>query len=143
MLEQVGGYDEGLRNGQDYDRHLRIGREYRFVWQERSLAFYRRSGTNISSRPITQLIPSRVAVLQRLLSLPLTSEQEHTVRDWIALNYQALGYEYGDREQLGASLRAYYQAYKNRSDLALLRGMAVSLAKSVMVGRRQTREERT
>jgi glycosyltransferase involved in cell wall biosynthesis len=141
VLERIGGYDESLRNGQDYDLYLRMGWEYPFLWVKRTLGLYRRSPGNITSRPATQLVPSRVAVLRRLLTLPLTPKQEHIVRDWIALNYESLGYEYGNRGQLGASLRAYYQAYKHRSDLALLRGVAASLAKSV-IGPRRTKQRR-
>jgi len=142
ILERVGGYDERLRNGQDYDLYLRVGWEYPFLWVKRTLGLYRRSHGNISSRPLRELVPSRVVVLKRLLSLPLTSNQNRTVREWIAYNYQALGYEYGDHGQLGESLRAYYRAYRHRSNLAVLRGMAVSLAKTVMVGQRRRNPRR-
>jgi GT2 family glycosyltransferase len=137
VLQQVGGYDERLRNGQDYDLYLRVAWKYPFLWVKRKLGLYRRSGGNISSRPATQLAASRLAVLQRLLTLPLAPKQERTVQEWISLNYQALGYEYSNRGQLGASLKAYCQAYKHRANLALLRGMAASLAKWVIGGQRR------
>lgn len=134
LIESVGGYDERLRNGQDYDLYLRVAWKYPFLWVKRTLGLYRRSPGNISSRPATQLATSRLAVLQRLLTLPLAPKQMRTVQDWIALNYQALGYEYGNRGQLGASLKAYYQAYRHRPGLGVLRGMAASAVKSAMRG---------
>jgi len=134
VLESVGGYDERLRNGQDYDLYLRVAWKYPLLWVRRTLGLYRRSPGNISSRPATQLAASRLAVLQRLLTLPLAPKQVRTVRDWIALNYQALGYEYSNGGQLGASLKAYYQAYRHRPGLGVLRGMAASAVKSAMRG---------
>jgi glycosyltransferase involved in cell wall biosynthesis len=134
VLERVGGYEERLRNGQDYDLYLRVGREYPFVWVKHVLGLYRRSAGSISARPVTQLVPSRVAVLKRLLALPLTPEQQRTVHQFIASNYQALGYELGNRGQLVGSLRAYCNAYRHRSDLLLVRGMAMSVVKSIVRG---------
>jgi GT2 family glycosyltransferase len=140
VIESVGGYDERLRNGQDYDLYLRVAWKYPFLWVKRALGLYRRSPGNISSRPATQLATSRLAVLERLLALSLTPDQARTVRDWMALNYQALGHEYGNGGQLGASVKAYYQAYRNRPDLGLLRGMAASLVKWGMRGMQRRRQ---
>lgn len=141
VIERLGGYDEQLRNGQDYDLYLRAGWQYPFLWIKHTLGLYRRSPGNISSRPATQMVPSRVAVLQRLLELPLSRQQERVVRYFIAQNYQSLGYEYGDGGELAASLRAYLAACRYRLDLSSIRGMAISAVKSILPGNRRAKKE--
>ncbi len=132
VIVQVGGYDEKLRNGQDYDLFLRIAHQNPFVWANRILGSYRLTPGNISSRSAIDLVPSRVAVLNRVLKLSLTRTQIATVRDWLAKNYEALGYEYGNRREIRRSLEAYCQAFRQHASLPQLKGMLVSLAKGVI-----------
>jgi glycosyltransferase involved in cell wall biosynthesis len=132
LIEKVGGYDESLRNGQDFDLSVRTAREYPFVWVQRILGLYRLVPGNIGSRSATELAPSRLAVLQRLLAMPLTRVQEHRVRDWIAGNYETLGYEYGNQGKLRQSLNAYWQAFLQRPAPGQVRGMAASFAKALI-----------
>ncbi|MCI0400480.1 MAG: glycosyltransferase [Gammaproteobacteria bacterium] len=135
VFERVGGYDESLLNGQDFDLAVRIAREYPFIWLHRVLSYYRSTTRSISSRSPIELVPSRVAVLQRLLGYSLTRKQEHTVRDWIAANYEMLGYDYGNQGRVWQSIRAYWEAFLQRPATCQPRGVAVSLAKAVL-GRR-------
>ena len=132
VLEEVGGFDESLRNAQDYDLYVRIARKYPLLWVQRALGQYRISRGNISARPALQLAPSRLAVLQKLLQLPLASAQAKNVRRAVSANYEAMAYEYGARGQLVRSLDAYLKAFVRQPAFRLLRGIAVSIVKRLI-----------
>lgn len=131
-IEAVGGFDERLRNGQDYDLYVRIARQYPFLWIKHCLGLYRIVPGSISSRSAIQLAPSKLAVLNGLLKLPLTASQASTVRRMIALNYESLGYEYGNVGQTMQSLSAYGKAFMKRPSPIHLRGMAASVTKRLL-----------
>jgi hypothetical protein len=135
VFDAVGGYDERLRNGQDYDIFLRIAWQFPFVWLHRNLALYRTAAGNISSRPASAVVPSRLAVLERLLELPLDRAQERAVRKTMAENYEALAYDQGRSGQTLKSLSAYARAFCNSPQGRHLRGMASSLIKGVFAPR--------
>ena len=137
VLEKIGGFNEALRNGQDFELYVRITREYPLVWSQRVLASYRIAPGSISFRSAIQLAPGRLAIFYPLLDLPLTRAQTATVRRSIADNYESLGYEYGNRGDVRQSLYAYYRAFTQRPSLDQLRGIAVSVAKFLL--RRQRR----
>lgn len=135
ILEKIGGFNEKLRNGQDYDLYVRITREYPLVWSPRVLASYRIAPGSISFRSAIQLAPSKLAIFHRLLDLPLTRTQTAAVKRSIALNYESLGYEHGNRGDVLQSLYAYYRAFMQRPSLHLFRGIAASVGK-FLLGRR-------
>jgi glycosyltransferase involved in cell wall biosynthesis len=132
IFEAVGGFDEKLRNGQDYDIFLRLAQKFPFVWLRRTLALYRIAAGNISSRPACAVVPSRLAVLQQLLSLPLTPRQIVTVRATMARYYEALGYDQGSRGEVTKAIAAYAQAFRNDPALRHLRGIASSVVKGAL-----------
>ena len=134
VWQEVGGYDERLRNGQDYDLYLRVARTFPFVFVNRVLGLYRRSAGNISSRSIVDLAPSRILALERLLTLELSPTQRRVVRTWIATNYQSLGYEFGNRKMLRESLQSYLCALRYQPRASALRGMLVSSLKRLKPG---------
>ena len=133
VIEAVGGFDDRLHNGQDYDLYVRIAREYPFVWIQHAVGRYRVTPGSISSRSAVELAPARITVLRRFLGHPLSYRQSRTVRNWIAANYEALGYEYGSRGDALRSLKAYARAFTQCPRLTQLRGVAASLVKAVLV----------
>jgi glycosyltransferase involved in cell wall biosynthesis len=136
VIEAVDGYDEQLRNGQDYDIFVRIAWEFPFVWMKEKLALYRLSQGNISSRPVASVVPSRLRVLERLLQLPLRRDQAVSVRHRMSENFEALAFDQGVRGHTGESLLAYLRAFRNWPQGRLLRGMASALVKGLARGRK-------
>lgn len=132
VLEKLGGFDEALRNGQDFELYVRITREYPLVWSQRVLASYRIAPGSISFRSAIQLAPSRLAIFHRLLNLPLSPVQAASVRRSIACNYESLGDAYGSRGDVWQALYAYSRAFIHRPSVYQLLGMAVSVAKFVL-----------
>jgi len=132
VFERVQGFNEALRNGQDYDIYLRIAEHFPFLWVRRELALYRIVPGSISTRSAIQMSPSRLAVLDRLLSLSLTPEQRRVVHETIAANYEALGYAYGGRGELRRSLDAYLRAFRHKPAISPVRGAAASVAKAAL-----------
>lgn len=131
VFAHVGGFNEALRNGQDFDLYVRIARKYPLVWLNRILGLYRIVPDSISARSAIELAPSRLMVFSRLLGLPLTPRQAGVVRRWLAANYETLGYEYGNRGEVRRSLEAYCQAFVHRPALGQFKGMAASVAKAL------------
>jgi glycosyltransferase involved in cell wall biosynthesis len=136
VLEAVGGYDETLRNGQDYDVFVRIAWRFPFVWMKEKLALYRIAPGNISSRPASAVVPSRLRVLENLLELPLRADQVAAVRRGLAANYEALAYDCGKRGQALQSLSAYVHAFRNQPHRRHLRGMASAVIKKLFAAGR-------
>jgi glycosyltransferase involved in cell wall biosynthesis len=134
-FERAGGFNEALRNAQDYDLYARLLQKYPLVWVRRILGLYRIRADSISSRSAIDLAPSRLAVFRSLLNLPLTPTQYASVRRWLAANYETLGYAYGDCGELRQSLVAYCQAFRQRPALLHIRGMAASVAKRLIRAR--------
>lgn len=65
LLEQVGGFDERLTIGEDYDLWLRLARVTRFEFLPRPLVRYRVHGAN-TCRDAIELYTQRGLVLQRV-----------------------------------------------------------------------------
>jgi glycosyltransferase involved in cell wall biosynthesis len=129
VLDSVGGFDESLRNAQDYDLYLRIARTHPIVLYRRVLASYRITPGSISSRPPTMLAASKLAIFRRLLRLSLPQSQRVIIRRGIAANYDALAYEYGENRNLWRSINAYLHALYYDAHWLHVRGMLASLAK--------------
>lgn len=139
VIDAVGGYDETLRNGQDYDIFVRIAWRFPFVWMKEKLALYRIAPGNISSRPASAVVPSRLRVFENLLKLPLRADQVASIRRGLAANYEALAYDCGRRGQTLRSLSAYVHAFRNEPHGRHLRGMASAVVKKLLaVGRTPT-----
>jgi glycosyltransferase involved in cell wall biosynthesis len=136
VIEAVGGYDETLRNGQDYDLFVRIAWQFPFVWMKEKLALYRIAPGNISSRPASAVVPSRLRVFENLLKLPLSAEQVAGIRRGLAANYEALAYDCGRRGQTLRSLSAYVRAFRNEPHGRHLRGMASAVLKKLFAAGR-------
>lgn len=132
VLTRVGGFDEHLKNGQDYDLHLRVAREVPFLWLQKALGLYRRSPDNISSKSAAFLTPSRVAVLNKVLEMDINRHQKALVLDAIAKNYRSLGYELGEQHELIESLRAYGRAFRARPEAGYLKSALGSIVKRVL-----------
>lgn len=135
VLAKIGGYDETVRIVEDYDLYLRLAREYPFIWVREVLASYRRTPGNITTRPIHQLAPSRVALLAKQLKLNLTVAQQRIVRRTLSEEYFDLAYHYGNDRNLGQSLRNYWRAFEERPSLKAVDGALRSIAKSVIRNR--------
>ena len=53
-INEVGGFDESLKGGQDWELYLRLGEKYHFVAVEKPQILYRVSSNSISSNTIRQ-----------------------------------------------------------------------------------------
>ncbi len=63
-LEAVGGFDEGLDAGDDYDLYLRIARRFPIYCHDELVTEYRRHGTNTTRDPAV-VLDSQLEVLSR------------------------------------------------------------------------------
>lgn len=132
LLETFGGYDESANSVEDFDLYIRIARRHPFVWIKRPLSGYRHTPGNISSRTAIYRAPIFIMVLERLLMLPLEKKQLETVNKWIAVNYESLGYEYGNEGMLRASLSSYYKAFSHSPQWHYIRAVASAIVKALM-----------
>lgn len=60
LFDELGGFDTGLRIGEDYDLWIRASRLTRFAFLQRPHALYRKHPSSITSRPPTDCHPARV-----------------------------------------------------------------------------------
>jgi hypothetical protein len=130
LFDRIGGFDETLGNGQDYDLYLRIAWNYPAVWIRRVVGLYRRAPGNISSLSAIRLAPARIAVLRRILGLPLFPQEVRAARRWIATHYEDLGYDHGCAGHALESLRSYWGAFSTYPRLGQVRGALAGLVKS-------------
>jgi glycosyltransferase involved in cell wall biosynthesis len=132
VIERVNGFNERLRNGQDYDLYARISCAFPLVHVKRVLGLYRKSAGNISSRSPLRVAPSRILALQHLRKLTFTPKQAQLVRAGIAANYYLLGFAFREEGKIGASLNAYARAFYHRPASMHVRGMAGTLMKGLV-----------
>lgn len=90
VLEHIGGFDETLTNGDDYDLWLRITRKFDVLFIDRAYHAYRISGGSVSSRGHRNVL-NRIRVLEKQLSLPLDDECFKRLRARLRINYQQCG----------------------------------------------------
>lgn len=132
LLESFGGYDESANSVEDFELYIRIAHQYPFVWIRRPLSRYRHTPGNISSRTAIYRAPIFIMVRKRLLLLPLEKKQLETVNKWIAVNYESLGYEYGNEGMLRAALASYYRAFSHSPQWHHLRAAAIAMLKALL-----------
>jgi glycosyltransferase involved in cell wall biosynthesis len=76
-LIEVGGFDEVLRNSQDYDIFLRLAQRYRFASHPTIIAEYRWHGENASNDPL-QMLEAVLFVLDRHEARIVDSDAERS-----------------------------------------------------------------
>lgn len=91
VLEIVGGFDETLLNADDYDLWLRIVRKFDLIYVDRVYHAYRIVEGGISSRGLRNE-RSRIRVLEKQLSVPMSPKCFNRARSRLRAKYQ----EYGD-----------------------------------------------
>jgi glycosyltransferase involved in cell wall biosynthesis len=64
VLERVGGFDEGLLAGEDYDLYLRLTRRFPIFCHDATVTEYRRHATNTTRDPAV-VLASQLSVLRR------------------------------------------------------------------------------
>lgn len=77
-VEQIGGFDDGLTAGDDYDLYLRLARRFPVFCHETVVTEYRRHGSN-TTRDSAVVLASQLDVLKRQRS-QLQSRRERAAR---------------------------------------------------------------
>ena len=93
VFDDVGFFDESLRNGDDRDMWFRITRRFPCVYLPRVLHAYRIRGDSISKGAASKRVGSKLTVLEKQLADPINSQFERDIRHLIADNYYSLAYE--------------------------------------------------
>lgn len=93
VLDEVGSFDESLRNGDDRDMWFRLTRKYPTVYIPQVLHSYRVGQNSISKGSAHKRTPAKLKVLERQLADPLDKAFENDIRELIADNYHAMAYE--------------------------------------------------
>ena len=115
VLDEVGPFDETLRNGDDRDMWFRLTRQYPAVYIPQVFHCYRVGENSISQGSAHKRTPAKLKVLERQLADPLDQAFENDLRELIADNYQALAYESfsnGHMRQCRAEIVKGWQASK-------------------------------
>lgn len=93
VLDEIGPFDETLRNGDDRDMWFRLTRQYPTVYIPQIHHCYRVGQNSISKGSAHKRTPAKLKVLERQLAHPLDQAFEADLRELIADNYYALAYE--------------------------------------------------
>jgi hypothetical protein len=81
-LDRVGGFDEALAAGDDYDLYLRIARELPIHCHDAVVTEYRRHGSNTTRDPAV-VLESELEVLERQRALLRDRREEEARREGI------------------------------------------------------------
>jgi glycosyltransferase involved in cell wall biosynthesis len=126
VFDEIGFYDETLKNGDDLEFYFRVARRYDIGYVDVVGYRYRLHAGAISARNAT-LPVSRIRVLERQLALGLAPSTRREIRKWIADNYTALGY-IALREGRTSDARSnYLKSLTTRWSGASLRGYLTTL----------------
>lgn len=128
VLETVGGFDESLNNGDDYDLWMRISREYSLVFIDWVSHSYRVSSRGISKRGAVKMAPARIKVLEKQLVDPVDSEFSNTLKRWIYRNYIDMSLEHLREGQAKSARRTALLALKFKMSYRGLKIVMLSLA---------------
>jgi glycosyltransferase involved in cell wall biosynthesis len=112
-LEAVGGFDESLSAGDDYDLYLRLARRFPVFCHETVVTEYRRHGTNTTRDPDV-VLDSQLEVLRR---------QRSSVRDRREREARRRGIRKTRREHGRALADRIAEDWARRSRRRALRGM--------------------
>lgn len=93
VFEQIGFFDESLRNGDDRDMWFRITRTYPVIYMPETFHSYRIHAKSISKGSAHNRVPSKLRVLEQQLADPIDNGFKADIQELIADNYHALAYE--------------------------------------------------
>jgi glycosyltransferase involved in cell wall biosynthesis len=119
-IEAVGGFDQSLRAGDDYDLYLRLARRYPIYCHEEMVTEYRRHGAN-TTRDAAVVLESQLAVLDR---------QRGELRDDRERRARRLGIRGTRREHGGALARQVARNWRSGARSRALRGVGTLLRRS-------------
>jgi len=132
-LDTVGGFDETLRMGDDYDLFLRIARNFELGYVDEPLVLYRQhsaQGTRTWGKQLQQGVPWEFLVLKKIVDLYPEIFEElggHRVRQRLSKPYVALAYACfaeGDHENARRLMRQALRQWP--TNLGYLRYYAMS-----------------
>jgi glycosyltransferase involved in cell wall biosynthesis len=119
-LDAVGGFDESLRMGDDYELFLRIARHFELGYVDAPLVLYRQhptQGTRTWGKQLQQGVPWEFLVLKKIVDLyPQIIEElgSHKVRQRLSRPYVGLAYtcfregdHYNARQLMREALRQW------------------------------------
>lgn len=117
IFTSVGGFDESLTNGDDYDMWLRIAKHYDILFIDVPSFRYRKHVDSISFRPGTTTSLNRIRVLERQLTSELDSEESRLVNFWLSANYFQLGYTQFQDGEYSAARGSLVKSLRTRPSL--------------------------
>lgn len=126
VFQQVGGFDDTLKNGDDRDMWLRIARRYPIGYVDDIGLRYRERAGSISSRGAVSA-QYRVKMLQKHLSADHPPQVRRQIRRRIAENYNAAAYAFHAKGDSAEARRHYWKGILSRPTLSGARGLAVSM----------------
>lgn len=113
VLEEVGGFDESLRMGIDYDLWLRISVNYEFQYLPQPLVGYRIWGGQMSNRTGERFENFFRLMTNFLDRYPRSVTPAEVRRGW-AHTYVSRGRWKASEKQYGEALQDYFRAFKCR-----------------------------
>ena len=128
VLEDVGPFDETLKNGDDGDMWFRIARRYDLVYLDCVGHNYRRFRPgSIGSRGDWRRGPNRIKVLKRQREIGVPEHLVATLRHRIARNYFEIGYACQCQNNTKLARENYLLGLREEVTWPLLRGVLVTL----------------
>ncbi len=133
-LESLGGFDESLRNCDDWDMWFRLARRYGIAYTPRRLHYYRARSGNISSRGPVANSAAKIKVLRRHLALSQSPTDRKNLRKWIGRNYAGRGYQQRELGDNLASVSSFLSAFVADSNSRHLLAAVISGLRSIRLG---------
>jgi glycosyltransferase involved in cell wall biosynthesis len=141
-LDTVGGFDEALRMGDDYELFLRLARHFEMGYVDEPLVLYRQhptQGTRTWGKQLQQGVPWEFLVLKKIVDLyPQIFDElgRHKVRQRLSKPYVALAYACfaeGDHKNARHLMREALRQWP--ANMGYLRYYAMSFLSPRMLGR--------
>lgn len=126
IFDQIGYFDETLRNADDWDMWLRIVRHYPIGFIDMIGFRYRVRDRSVSSRGYS-LAYNRIKVLNKQLQFGLNNKNKKKVKLNIAENLNIIGYAFQEQGNMKEARRYYLQSLKENFNKMSLRGVIITL----------------
>lgn len=140
ILKDIGGFDETLTNGDDWDLWFRITRIFPIGYIDKIGFRYRIRSDGVSGRG-PSLAKNRIRVLQKQMETELPETIFSQFQKKLALHYFGIGYHYQNNGEMEHARKYYFESLKTTTNLPAIKGILISLlGKHIFLKLKQVKE---
>ena len=127
VLEQIGGFDEGLVYSEDLDLWFRLAHDGAALYRETVGHSYRLAPGSLTYAPTVDTARDRIKVLRRERRRRATRSERNQIDALIAESLASIGYEHRRNRERFPSVSAFAQALLTHPDVRWVRALVGSL----------------